>query len=94
MYNCQHKYLLHTCCTANAFLNFYLESPCKSQPFLLHSVLLFDLKIGFGVTKSRQFFGSRHWVQMLSLTPHSYKLSVKPEQVNNMPLTFNLLKLI
>lgn len=29
--------------------NFYLKIPCKSQPFLLHLTLLFDLKINFNV---------------------------------------------
>lgn len=34
-----------TCYNTCASGNFYLKIPCKSQPFLLHSASLSDLKI-------------------------------------------------
>ena len=38
-----------TCYNTCASGNFYLKIPCKSQPFLLHSMLLSDLKIKYNL---------------------------------------------
>lgn len=43
------KKKIPTCYNPCASENFYLKIPCKSQPFLLHSMLLSDLKINFNL---------------------------------------------